>query len=139
MDWFPTLATFAGITIPTERVLDGRDMQPLLLGETETIPDPTQHKSLNAEVPLRRPWDPPAEWASLVTQNDYLNAFFYHGAEGQLAAVRWGKWKLTLNPSLQLFDLEADPAENTPVRHAQMQSKLRGMAIMFQQEMNVQK
>ena len=136
MDWFPTLATFAGVQVPADRVLDGRDLTPLLLGQTDAIPEPTPQVSINAEVPLRRPWDPPGEWAPIVTREDYLNAFFYHGAEGQLAAVRSGQWKLTLNPMPQLFDLQADPGESTPVRNPALIRKLRGMAVMFQEEMS---
>lgn len=136
MDWFPTLATFAGVKVPADRVLDGRDLTPLLLGQTDVIPEPTKQGSLNAEVPLRRPWHPPGEWAPLVTREDYLNAFFYHGAEGQLAAVRSGPWKLTLNPMPQLFDLQADPGETKPVRDPQTIRKLRGMAVLFQEEMS---
>jgi len=137
MDWFPTLASFAGIKVPEARVLDGRDLQPLLEGRTDRIPDPATGLSLNAGVPLRRPWQPPGEWAPLVTQAEYLNAFFYHGAEGQFAAVRSGPWKLTLSPALQLFNLETDPGENRPVRNPQMLRKLRGMAVMFQEELSV--
>jgi arylsulfatase A-like enzyme len=136
MDWFPTLATLANITVPAGRVIDGRDLAPLLAGRTDTVPDPAAAASLNATVPLRRPWSPPGEWAPLVSRTDYLNAFFYHGAEGQFAAVRSGKWKLTLSPSLQLFDLEADPGEQQPVRDAAVTRRLRGMAVMFQEEMN---
>lgn len=139
MDWFPTLATFAGVKVPGGRVLDGRDLAPLLTGKTDTIPDPEEKLSLNASVPLSRPWDPPGEWAPLVTRAEYLDAFFYHGAEGQLAAVRSGKWKLTLNPAPQLFDLEADPGEAKPVRDAARIRKLRGMAVMFQEEMSAAK
>ena len=136
MDWFPTLASFAGVKVPEARVLDGRDLQPLLTGRTDRIPDPAAGLSLNAGVPLRRPWQPPVEWASLVTREDYLNAFFYHGAEGQLAAVRSGQWKLSLSPALQLFDLEADPGESRPARNPQMLRKLRGLAVLFQEEMS---
>ena len=32
MDWYPTLATFAGIKVPKGRVIDGRDISPLLKG-----------------------------------------------------------------------------------------------------------
>lgn len=135
MDWFPTIATFADIRIPPHRVIDGRDLFPLLVGKSDTIPCPAAGLSLNAEVPLRRPWDPPGEWAPLFTREEYLNSFFYHGAEGQLAAVRSGKWKLALSPALQLFDLDADPGESRPARDAQVIRKLRGMAVMFQEEM----
>ena len=61
MDWYPTLATFAGIEIPEERVIDGRDITPLLMGETQFVPPPGTNKSLNASVPLRRRWNPPGE------------------------------------------------------------------------------
>ncbi|MCU0915283.1 MAG: sulfatase [Planctomycetes bacterium] len=136
MDWYPTLATLAGVRVPEGRILDGRDLTPLLAGETDTIPSARAGRSLNAAVPLRRPWHPPGEWAPLVTQDEYLNAFFYHGSEGQLAAVRSGRWKLTLSPTLQLFDLEADPGESKPVRAGALQRQLRGLAILFQEEMS---
>lgn len=136
MDWFPTLASFAGVKVPESRVLDGRDLQPLLTGGTDRIPDPAAGLSLNAGVPLRRPWQPAAEWASLLTREDYLNAFFYHGAEGQFAAVRSGQWKLSLSPGLQLYDLEEDPGESRPVRNPPMLRKLRGLAVLFQEEMS---
>jgi len=137
MDWFPTLATFAGIKVPKERVLDGRDLTALLSGKTDTVPN-ADAASLNAAVPLRRPWNPPGEWTPLVSRDEYLNAFFYHGAEGQFAAVRSGKWKLVLTPSLRLFDLDADPGESKPVRNGAVIRKLRGMAVMFQEEMSAQ-
>jgi arylsulfatase A-like enzyme len=138
MDWFPTLATFAGVEVPKDRVLDGRDLSALLTGKTDTVADAETGDSLNAAVPRRRPWNPPGEWAPLISHEEYLNAFFYHGAEGQLAAVRSGKWKLMLSPSLQLFDLHADPGESQPVRNGAVMRKLRGMAVMFQEEMNEQ-
>lgn len=138
MDWLPTLATLAGIKVPTERILDGRDLSTLLTGNVEGIP-PTNSGSINSTVPLRRWWDPSAEWQPIISREDYNNAFFYHGAEGQLAAVRAGKWKLSLSPLLQLFDLESDPGEASPVRNAAITRKLRGMAVMFQEEMSGQR
>ena len=135
MDWYPTLATFAGVKVPTDRVIDGRDISPLLKGETKFVPGPAQNKSLNADVPLRRRWAPPAEWASVIQRNEYSEAFFYHGSQGALAAVRWRNWKLYLNPSLQLYDLVTDPAESKLVRNGEIIRKLRGMAILFQEEM----
>ena len=137
MDWFPTLATFAGIKVPEGRVIDGRDMSPLLKGETKIVPPPGMKKSLNALVPLRRRWEPPGEWAPLINRREYGDAFFYHGSQGALAAVRWRNWKLYLNPSLELYDLDADPGESRFVRNRDISRKLRGMAILFQEEMRL--
>jgi len=137
MDWYPTLATFAGISIPVGRVIDGRDISPLLKGETQVVPAPGLKKSLNASVPLRRRWNPPGEWAPLIDRHEYNDAFFYHGSHGALAAVRWRNWKLYLNPSLQLYDLANDPGESKPLRNQAMARKLRGMAILFQEEMRL--
>ena len=72
----------------------------------------------------------------LFNQEEYLNAFFYHGSQGALAAVRSGKWKLSLHPSLKLYDLEKDPGEHKPINNQEIKRKLRGMVIQFQREMN---
>lgn len=135
MDWYPTLATFAGVAVPDGRVIDGRDLSPLLRGQTSDVPSPAEGRSLNAAVPIRRPWNPPLEWKELITRDEYIRAFFYHGSEGQLAAVRWDKWKLHLSPSPVLYNLEEDPGETRGVRDAKILQKLRGMAILFQEEM----
>ncbi|MEM9283329.1 MAG: sulfatase-like hydrolase/transferase, partial [Verrucomicrobiota bacterium] len=137
MDWYPTLATFAGIKVPQDRVIDGRDITPVLKEGVKFVPPPGPKKSLNADVPLRRRWEPPGEWASLVNRYEYSEAFFYHGSQGALAAVRWRNWKLNLNPGLQLFDLMKDPGETTPVRNGEILRKLRGMTVMFQEEMRM--
>jgi arylsulfatase A-like enzyme len=135
MDWYPTLASLAGISIPEGLVLDGRDLGSLLMGETDTIPAFDRQLSLNAEIPLRREFHLDREWENIFTREEYLNAFFYHGSQGALAAVRSGQWKLILNPSLQLYDLEKDPGEHVPVENWKIKTKLRGMVIQFQREM----
>ena len=135
MDWYPTLASLAGISIPEGLVLDGRDLSSLLIGKTDTIPAFDQQISLNAEIPLRREFHLDREWEKIFTREEYLNAFFYHGSQGALAAVRSGQWKLTLNPSLQLYDLEKDPGEHVPVENWKIKTKLRGMVVQFQREM----
>ena len=80
-------------------------------------------------------WNPPGEWADVITRDEYHQAFFYHGSLGALAAVRWDKWKLRLHPGPELYDLETDPGETIPVRNGELIRKLRGMAILFQEEM----
>ena len=135
MDWYPTLATLAGIAVPEGRVIDGRDITSLLKGDTQIVPAAGLKATLNASVPLRRRWEPPEEWAAIIKRHEFNDAFFYHGSEGELAAVRWRNWKLQLTPSPQLYDLAADVGETKPVRNGEMSRKLRGMAILFQQEM----
>ncbi len=137
LDWFPTLATAAGIKIPEGHpVIDGRDLWPLFIGEVDTIPSPDAGLSLNAGVPLQRRWEQGLEWSDYFDREDYQNAFFYHGSHGALAAVRSGKHKMYLNPQLTVYDLEADPGESKPVREQGLIKKLRGMAVMFQEEMS---
>ena len=51
--------------------------------------------------------------------------------------MRWRNWKLYLNPSLQLYDLGKDPGESKLARNRDIARKLRGMAILFQEEMRL--
>ena len=135
MDWYPTLASMAGIRVPEGVVIDGRDASGLLNGKSQVVPPAQVGLSLNSDVPLRRDWDPPGEWKEIVPRAHYNDAFFYHGSQGALAAVRWDRWKLHLNPGLTLYDLKNDPGERKPVRNGPILKKLRGMAILFQNEM----
>ena len=111
----------------------------------------------NAAIPLRRKFEQDQEWKPKFTREEYLNAFFCHGSHGALTAVRYGRWKLHLHPTLQLYDLEKDPGERREVRSQwptksqrasqgpndramvdswTIKTKLRGMVIQFQREMN---
>jgi len=137
MDWYPTFATLAGVKVPEGHILDGRDLQPLLTGRTSHVPLPGERLSLNADLPLRRPWHPAGEWKDVVTRDEYSEAFFYHGSLGELAAVRWREWKLRLNPTTRLYNLARDPGETRVVRKNDMFRKLLGMAITFQDEMRI--
>ena len=117
-------------------ILDGRDLSALLMGKTDAIPAFDKKVSLNAEIPLRREFHLDREWSEKFTQEEYLNAFFYHGSHGALSAVRYGKWKLVLNPELALYDLEKDPGERAVMNNWKIKTKLRGMVIQFQREMS---
>lgn len=137
LDWFPTLASFAGIRMGDDHpVIDGRDILPLLSGKTETVPSASAGLSLNADVPLRRSWQQGLEWEEWFTRDDYVNAFFYHGSHGALAAVRSENYKMYLNPQLIVYDLEKDPGESKPIRQKGLIKRLRGMAVLFQEEMS---
>ncbi|MEM7698544.1 MAG: sulfatase-like hydrolase/transferase [Verrucomicrobiota bacterium] len=126
MDWYATLASFAGIEVPLDRTRDGRDLAGQLSGGAI--------ESINRNVESTRSIDIPLEWSELFTEREYRDAFFYHGAEGALSAVRSGDHKLMLSPQLSLFDLAEDPGERNPIR-SKLTRKLRGMAVLFQEEM----
>ena len=88
MDFLPTFAKLAGAKIPSDRIIDGKDISAL-------IRDP------KAKTPYK--------------------AFFYY-FEGQLGAVRCGKWKLVLerkrgNEAIHagLYNLEQDIGEQRDV------------------------
>ncbi len=87
-------------------------------------------------MPLRRRWEQGLEWQQYFDREEYLNAYFYHGSQGALAAVRSGEYKAMLNPGLTIYDLEADSGESKPVRGREISRKLRGMVVMFQEEMS---
>ena len=137
MDWFPTLASLADIRVPDHVILDGRDMSSYLLGQENSVTAFPEVPSLNSNISYRRYWNPGREWIETqpISRAEYLNAFFYHGSTGELGAVRSGKWKLHLNPSPVLYDLEKDPGERQPVSDWKTIWKMRGFAAMFQEEM----
>lgn len=133
MDWYPTLATVADVALPENRITDGRDLTPLLAGKVDS--PSAGDGALNSKAILRRNWDPPQEWAELISEEDYYGAFFYHGSQGELAAVRSGPWKMFLNPVPTIYNLEEDPGESKSVRNPILR-KLRGMTVLFQEEMS---
>ena len=113
-------------------MIDGRDLVPVLQGDSLFPARPRKKPSTPPCRCAHR--NPPGEWAA-SQRHEYAEAFFYHGSQGSLAAVRWRNWKLYLNPSLQLYDLVKDPGETQLVRNGAIARKLRGMVILFQHEM----
>jgi arylsulfatase A len=125
MDWFPTFATLAGISVPVDRVIDGKELNAVLRGTGARESTPFYYFALR----------PPHE-----TQ--------VH----RLAGVREGRWKLKLaqtgyyphwlEPLMQvglyhhgdlLFDLAADPGETTNViaKHPDIAQHLRRLVDDF--------
>jgi arylsulfatase A-like enzyme len=124
IDILPTIATALGVELPKDRVIDGKDLTPLLIAGGQ------------------RPADRPPIHDAL---------YFYWGEH--LQAVRSGKWKLhfpheyrmapeqratggkpnkarTGKIGLALFDLEADPGETTDLakEHPDVVDRLKDLA-----------
>ena len=125
MDWFPTFAALAGVDVPADRVIDGKDLSAVLRGTGERESTPFYYFALR----------PP-------------HATQVH----RLAGVREGQWKLKLaqtgyyppwlEPLIKvglyhhgdlLFDLAADPGETTNVmaQHPAIAHHLRRLVEDF--------
>jgi arylsulfatase A-like enzyme len=120
MDLLPTIAKLAGTSAPADRVIDGKDVWPLISGQD------------GAKTPHE--------------------AFFYYSRNGQLSAVRSGKWKLHLKESIyyrkrpkpekpwtmELYDLDADIGEKSNVfdQHGDVVKRLQALAGAFEKEIN---
>ena len=116
MDILPTFAGLAGAELPDDRVLDGRDLWPLLSGATDESP------------------------------HEYFYFFAGRGRDGQtrLQGIRKGRYKLRLadggNGRLEagaLYDLYADASEKFDIssRHSNLVEELLGQAQAFLAEL----
>ena len=100
MDWLPTLAEVAGAEVPEE--VDGQSLLGGIQGKKDTVID---SRSLI--------------WVRREGGRMYLGQDYY--------AVRQGPWKLLQNNSrepFQLFNLEEDPGETTPVDNNKVRREL---------------
>ncbi|HIN96014.1 MAG TPA: DUF4976 domain-containing protein, partial [Planctomycetes bacterium] len=86
LDWFPTLLSMAGVALPKEITIRGRDFTPLLKGESV-------------------PWN----------DDLYAEYSMHHGAQTQMRGYRTPGWKLMqdfASPGrAELYDLTSDPHE----------------------------
>ena len=93
IDLYPTFGNLAGATIPTDRVIDGKDLWPLMSGQP------------NATSPHEALYFYNQNFDDTIDQTQSLEA------------VRAGKWKLHVQVNNQevvgteLYDLSADPVE----------------------------
>ena len=151
-DLLPTLATLAGQSLP-KRPLDGIDLSPLLANEVETRPSPLFFWGFNTSVvkqaepyldpALQTGTTPLVKKAGGKATRDFEN---YRVTEITAAhrqgtrSIIEGDFKLLIQESggkkagkstLELFDLNSDPAEKTnlaaqqPERVEALQAKLR--------------
>ena len=108
IDILPTIARLAGTTEPQDRVIDGHDIRPLIMG---------------------------VEGAR--SEKDTVG-YYYYGGGSKLQAVRLGKWKLRLvGKGCELYDLEADIGEqnNLAKQQGAVVEHLSKMMEEFDQEL----
>ena len=98
LDWLPTMAAIAGADVPTDAIVRGRNIVPLLRGTA-------------------------ADWSNEL----YGEYSTHHQSRTHMRMLRTPKWKLVrdfLNPERdEFYDLVADPSETTNlIRHPRVQS-----------------
>jgi arylsulfatase A len=121
IDLLPTLAGLAGATVPSERIIDGRDMWPLLANKSGAAPP---HDALyfywGKELHAVRS----GQW-KLHLPHPY-QSFERAGSDGAPGAY------VRKEIELSLFDLDADPGETTNVASAHPDVVQRLQAIAEQ-------
>lgn len=116
LDFLPTFAAAAGVNLPKDRTIDGRNLLPLLMGTSKTGP----HEYFY-----------------------YFDTAIHYTPEGgrpasnsNLMAVRSGRWKLHL-ASNALYDLQSDIGETTDVsiRHPDVIARIKDTSAKFLAEL----
>ena len=110
-DFLPTIATLAGVALPTDRSFDGVDLSSVILHGNHSA----GHRTLFH--PSGGGYGPTA--VSAMRLGKYKAHFMTHGSTGcrlpdGTARGGSGKTKRFHDPPL-IFDLASDPAESTPV------------------------
>ncbi|MEZ4703486.1 MAG: sulfatase-like hydrolase/transferase [Rhodothermales bacterium] len=131
-DFLPTLAAIAGVSVPSGRPLDGRDLGPVLDGTLDTRPEPIffwQYDTRQLAGRDLQPWiDPDLQRGTTplvklmngIATRNFTNYRFPEITAGDRRGPRAmvdNRYKLVVRdgpdsaPVLELFDIEADPAE----------------------------
>ena len=130
LDMLPTLAELAGADVPEDRVLDGRSIADLLLGETQTLPEEPFFYYFGTQLQAIRL----GQWKLFVRQTEPAE---------QSASL----WYLQ-NPELferhhrmreeaELYDLDADPGEthNLASERPEIVERLDGVGRRFDERL----
>jgi arylsulfatase A-like enzyme len=104
MDLLPTIAGLAGAGAPADRVIDGKNILPLMTRAGAKTPH---------------------------------EAFYYHNSNGELTAVRAGRWKLIMRKEPELYDLKDDVSEKHNLASANPKTveRLKGLAEKHRQDL----
>ena len=108
MDIYPTFARLAGADFPSQQVLDGKDISPLLLAQKDTAP-----------------------------QRDEFFYFVRHGVLAGVRQGRWKLLIQEEKTESELYDLETDLSEsrNQAGQHPGIVDQLKGRMMQFEGEL----
>ncbi|XP_027623772.1 arylsulfatase F [Tupaia chinensis] len=116
MDIFPTLASVSGGSVPRDRVIDGRDLMPLLRGDI----DHSEHEFLfhycGSYIHAVR-WHP-KDNSNAVWKVHYVTPVFQPPGAGACYMTNYCRCSgenVTHHDPPLLYDLSRDPSESTPL------------------------
>lgn len=140
MDLFPTVLRAAGIPLPGDRVIDGRDILPLFTG-----PARSPHPVIIGQQAARLVWVRDERWKlHVIAPRDNFAALHvpgqrwvdHRGPDGVTILAPYEQYQPGEHPGLhrgdapaamQLFDLQSDPGEQVDVaaRHPEVVARLK--------------
>nr|XP_020747957.1 steryl-sulfatase [Odocoileus virginianus texanus] len=118
MDIFPTVAKLAGSPLPQDRIIDGRDLMPLLRGETQRSEHEFLFHYCNSYLNAVR-WNQPNS-TSIWKAFFFTPKFFPEGSNGCFhtrVCLCDGQYVAYHDPPL-LFEISRDPRERHPLTPA---------------------
>ncbi len=120
IDMLPTFSAIAGVPLPSDRILDGRNILPYMFGKP--IDDPIHDRFIVPGSVIHY-----YDWKLLVKEQK-PGGKGNKGKQGRVAAKAGS-----------LFNLRADPGESTDVssQHPEKVSQLRAIYDAFMQDLNV--
>lgn len=121
-DIFPTMANIAGATIPDDRVIDGKDIMPLLTQQQQISPHEFMfHYCAKKIHAVRyRPRDGTTTWKAHFKTPKWIPGT--QGCRGMCHECYEESSLITHNPPL-LFDITADPSESQPIESNSIEYK----------------
>jgi arylsulfatase A-like enzyme len=120
IDFLPTFVRLAGGSVPTDRKIDGRDISPLLLGQTDRSPHEARYyyKGYKLEAVRRGPWKlalgPQSEARGTQEKSSDASA-----------------------PGVRLYNLDTDIGErnNVAAQHPDVVQQLQSLAVQMAAEL----
>jgi arylsulfatase A-like enzyme len=126
IDLLPTLAKLAGATLPTDRIIDGKDIWPLMTAQPGAVcPHDAYYIYWGRQLQAIRM----GKW-KMHFDHDYIHPD-PPGADGKPGKT------VALHIGFELFDLEADESEKTDVAkdHPDVVAKMQALAAIAREDL----
>lgn len=130
LDLYPTFVAAAGVKIPDGKILDGVNLLPVFVGETERLPREAifWHFPGYLDDPVPRGRDPVFRTRPVTVMRSGKWKFHLYHEEWQLDG---GRASLSTNKAVELYDLESDPGEHHDLSTTQPEARDRLLAHLL--------